>query len=428
MARTVAVLSVCVISAMIVVDAKIGFVKDLSMDATFPPPVFRPDPSIPEGHLRPLGWQRRPDGPVRSEREMPNTREFYSDYVDKSIPVVFRNGVTEAPAFTLWEKDEYLMSKYGKQNVTVTVKVMRHRDEVHTAPQVMTLKKFMYNYLYEEWYLASTIPPALMAELPVPKCLRCGTISRSLQEAELWVSSGGTSSRLHSHDDHNLHCVFFGRRDFILIDNQFRNNFAFIHDYEGSLSGHSRLNMEIINSFKYKNIIMTPWIWSTLYPGDCIFIPAGYLHQVRSYGRSISLTVKFAPSTSFDDNGCKLIEEEFLPLTEASFTWTFTEGRRHLSNSQLNAETLKNLLLLQMGTRHSLSRDKFRHFYQASMASGSEHPPADEVFAMLAGEGKQELGRLQLISLADDLLLAVAAIFNSAQPGYRQHATLHEEF
>lgn len=55
---------------------------------------------------------------------------------------------------------------------------------------------------------------------------------------------------------------------------------------------------------------------------------AGYLHQVRSYGRSISLTVKFAPSTSFDDNGCKLIEEEFLPLTEASFTWTFTEGRR----------------------------------------------------------------------------------------------------
>lgn len=62
------------------------------------------------------------------------------------------------------------------------------------------------------------------------------------------------------------------------------------------------------------------------------------------------------------------------------------------------------------------------------VCQGSEHPPADEVFAMLAGEGKQELGRLQLISLADDLLLAVAAIFNSAQPGYRQHATLHEEF
>lgn len=55
MARTITLLSVCVISAIIVVDAKIGFVKDLSMDATFPPPVFRPDPSIPEGHLRPLG-------------------------------------------------------------------------------------------------------------------------------------------------------------------------------------------------------------------------------------------------------------------------------------------------------------------------------------------------------------------------------------
>ena len=38
-----------------VAQGKIGFVKDQSMDATFPPPVFKPDPSIPEGHLRPLG-------------------------------------------------------------------------------------------------------------------------------------------------------------------------------------------------------------------------------------------------------------------------------------------------------------------------------------------------------------------------------------
>lgn len=66
----------------------------------------------------------------------------------------------------------------------------------------------------------------------------------------------------------------------------------------------------------------------SVYTTGHLMCAAGYLHQVRSYGRSISLTVKFAPSTSFDDNGCKLIEEEFLPLTEASFTWTFTEGRR----------------------------------------------------------------------------------------------------
>ena len=63
--------------------------------------------------------------------------------------------------------------------------------------------------------------------LQLPKCLRCGTLSQYLQEAELWMSSGGTSSRLHSHDDHNLHCVLFGRRDFILMEGQFKQNFKY---------------------------------------------------------------------------------------------------------------------------------------------------------------------------------------------------------
>ena len=54
----------------------------------------------------------------------------------------------------------------------------------------------------------------------------------------------------------------------------------------------------------------------------------GYLHQVRSYGRSLSLTVLFASVPSFQDDGCALMEEEFRPLSDAVFTWTFAEGQR----------------------------------------------------------------------------------------------------
>ena len=32
----------------------------------------------------------------------------------------------------------------------------------------------------------------------------------------------------------------------------------------------------------YLRIADVPWTWATLYPGDCIFIPAQYIHQVRS--------------------------------------------------------------------------------------------------------------------------------------------------
>ncbi len=37
------------------------------------------------------------------------------------------------------------------------------------------------------------------------------------------MSSGGTSSLVHAHADHNLHCVLSGRKDFILIDPAFRD-------------------------------------------------------------------------------------------------------------------------------------------------------------------------------------------------------------
>jgi len=47
-------------------------------------------------------------------------------------------------------------------------------------------------------------------------------------ESELWMSSGGTSSLLHSHADHDLHCVIAGRKDFILVQRQFKHVFHFV--------------------------------------------------------------------------------------------------------------------------------------------------------------------------------------------------------
>jgi len=54
-----------------------------------------------------------------------------------------------------------------------------------------------------------------------------------LEESELWMSSGGTASLLHSHADHNLHCVLAGRKDFILIHAQHKGKLAFHADVSG---------------------------------------------------------------------------------------------------------------------------------------------------------------------------------------------------
>ena len=61
----------------------------------------------------------------------------------------------------------------------------------------------------------------------LPNLLTCGTYKERLTEAELWMSSGGTSSLLHSHGEHNLHCVIDGRKDFIIIEPKYKAVFKY---------------------------------------------------------------------------------------------------------------------------------------------------------------------------------------------------------
>ncbi|XP_005104510.2 uncharacterized protein LOC101847982 [Aplysia californica] len=436
---TILVASCCV---QWVVAIKGGFIKDQAMDAVFPGPVYKQDKSLPVGHMRPLGWQREPDGPIREFEEMPAAREFFEDFIDKSLPAVFRNGVKDAPAFTTWEDDNYLSQKYGHLNVSVRLKMGRHRDKVLSEGQVMKFQKFLFDYMYDELYLASVIPREMMDELPLPKCVRCGTVAERLLSSQLWMSSGGTSSLVHSHDDHLLHCVLFGRRDFILINGAHKKSFDYHDDYPNSRGGHSDMTTDMINVFRYKSIPNVPWIWSTLYAGDCLFVPAGYLHQVRSYGRSVSVTLEFAPLSSFDDTGCMLMEEEFVPLSDALYYLAFEEGELRLSETEMDAEQLRSLLLVLMGRDDVISENKFSHFYHEVLGTGKEITTGSDVFAyMTSGEGESQLTRKDVNSMSAQVLLEVATAFNEGyinrkkareaqakMPRTKIHRGLKEEF
>ena len=67
--------------------------------------------------------------------------------------------------------------RFGRIKVSVTMRRQLFRQEkVIRNIQVMQLKKFLYEYMYEDWYLSSTIPADIMKELPV----RCyGNTSRN---------------------------------------------------------------------------------------------------------------------------------------------------------------------------------------------------------------------------------------------------------
>ncbi|BFZ20273.1 hypothetical protein BsWGS_23312 [Bradybaena similaris] len=394
--------------------ARFGFLKDQSIEATFPMPVYiHPHASLPAGHLMPLGQQRRPDSPIHEVTEMPGIREFFEKYVKPSKPAVFRQSVTQAPAYEKWT-DKYLTEKYGSINVTVRVKIARRRSLIVSETKVIKMRKFIYDYMYDDLYLASLLPKQMMPDLPLPKCLRCGTLSENLVTAELWMSGGGTSSQIHSHDNHLIHCVIFGRRDFILIENMHKHAFSWIDDFPGSLGGHSDIDTERVNTYVFKQILRVPWIWSTLYPGDCLFVPAGYLHQVRSHGRSVSTTVEFFPVNEFDDSGCELKEKDFIPMSDAYFLMEMANGRTRLRDTELNVERLRHILISLTDKSNVLTQEKFEHFYKQVLGEDPALPSPTSVFNMLkAGEQQEHLSKTSLLSLGTSILQKVADIFNS---------------
>jgi lysine-specific demethylase 8 len=43
-----------------------------------------------------------------------------------------------------------------------------------------------------------------------------------MHETNFWMSNGGTRSVIHYDADENLHCIINGSKDFLMIENKFK--------------------------------------------------------------------------------------------------------------------------------------------------------------------------------------------------------------
>eukprot|EP00058_Branchiostoma_floridae_P020199 XP_002605689.1 hypothetical protein BRAFLDRAFT_121833 [Branchiostoma floridae] len=305
----------------------IHFPKDMRTDVQFPPIVKRSDSGLPDGHLRPLGYQKKPEARVKEYQELLAPREFWEQHVQHRVPLVYRQAVVKAPAFTKWQTDDYIREKYGDLDVLIEKKV-ESRD---AQPQQMPLKEFLDSYEYEDWYVVSLLPDPMREEMMVPRSILCGTFRQHILESNLWISAGGTSSVLHYDADHNLHCLLSGRKDFILIHPKYADQLDLEEKRKFSGSGYSTMNMDMINIFTNPHIAKIPWTWATLRPGDCIFIPSdmGYMNvevlrqgllQVFREGNTTSLTAEIFSSmfeaTVLDDGEEEMTEEDQKDMLE----------------------------------------------------------------------------------------------------------------
>lgn len=385
------------------------FPKDVSTDFEFPPKFRRSNvQGLPDGHLRPLGWQKLPDGEVDTVEEIPDPVTFWEKYVQEKAPLVIRNGVNKtSECFTEWD-DKFLKSEYGHIDIDVIQKKPGDRME----PEVMSFKRFLLRYNLEDWYLVNTIPDEMLHGIPLMNCLMCGTFFEHLQEAEMWMSSGGTSSNLHYDADHNMHCLVDGRKDFIMVDPKYKDKLSF-EDNEHDLTGYSKIDSEQVNMFEYPRVAKVNWKWTTLWPGDCIFIPAGHLHQVRSYGRSFSYTTLWTPTTNFNETGCSDLDvnSHARSLADIDFVWKLYDGKRLINTDKWDdPETLRHHLMSLLREDAKLPRERFYSYFemaQNDLCRERETTP-HAAFRQLDSKKKNYLTAKNIKNLSENQLRRVA--------------------
>ncbi|XP_019622008.1 PREDICTED: lysine-specific demethylase 8-like [Branchiostoma belcheri] len=402
----------------------IHFPKDMRTDVQFPPIVKRSDSGLPDGHLRPLGYQKKPEARVKEYQELLAPREFWEQHVQHRVPLIYRQAVVKAPAFLKWQTDEHIRENYGALDVLIEKKVASG-----VAPlERMSLKDFLDSYEYEDWYVVSLLPDPMREEMMVPRSLLCGTFRRHVLETNLWMSAGGTSSMLQYDADHNLQCLLSGRKDFIMIHPKYADQLDLEEKKKFSGSGYSTMNMDMINVFTNPHISKIPWTWATLRPGDCIFIPSGYFYQVRSYGRSIAGSILWSPLPEFDDSDCASADiDQFTPLSQVNMMWTYKKGDRVLEMRHTDPEIFRAGLLTLLKDRDRLRPEHFEYFYADLMGDKADPPRAREIFGLLDQTKKGSVSLQEIRDMDAAVLKTVARYLDSPHGAVKDHDHTHDE-
>lgn len=266
-----------------------------------PDEVSSTDFSAPPGHLEPLGSRN-----VKHSLEVINDFltpiEFFKNYVYPIKPVLIRGGAKISPALTKWT-DEYFLSLPESNDFNVTAE--QRKKEIRTFPAYdVSFKEFVSTYRKEDIYMVNGVPPFLQKDVMLPPPLLCNDIVKDkLIDTVMWFSSGGTKSVLHNDDVDNINCLFSGTKELLFIDYKKYKKQVPIDFPSGGYSG---VDVDRVDFVKYPSLENVEYFNVTMEPGDCLFIPYKWYHQVRSYDRNIAVNVWWKHLPDFVPQDCDM--------------------------------------------------------------------------------------------------------------------------
>lgn len=237
------------------------------------------------GHLRPM-QQQAGSKPLPELFNVPTFEDFWSKYVRTNTPVVLRGHAKMHPAFERWT-DEYLAKTWGKRVVSAE---KQKSEERGGASVELTVAEFVDQMYDEDLYGIFDFDhdSRAKADFYAPLPVACKEIKA--QSLTLWISSGGTTSVLHTDDAENFLMLLEGNKSVMLVhQDQAQKLYAHIAEHRGTSPVHQD-RVDMANFPKFADV---EWFSGELGPGDTLFIPHSYWHQVNSKGRNLAANLWF---------------------------------------------------------------------------------------------------------------------------------------
>ncbi|XP_076820480.1 jumonji C domain-containing protein 5-like [Clavelina lepadiformis] len=242
-----------------------------------------------KGHLKPLGSHQPADGDILQIPSL-TASDFYSKFVKHNQPVILRGLLNSSKPLDLWN-DDYLHTKFGDE--VVNVDFTKYENRLSSGDDLQ-LHEFLETYeASSDMYLITTLPKSMQKEFPLPQCLNSALFKNRLQDFVLWFSSGGTNSLLHYDTVENLYCQLFGSKHWFMVDPWIAKKHIIEDHPEGQ---YTSVNVSMVDMEKYPGLRNMPWWSARSYPGDCIYVPLNWWHQVHSEeSRNMAVNIWWAP-------------------------------------------------------------------------------------------------------------------------------------
>ena len=132
--------------------------------------------------------------------------------------------------------------------------------------------------------------PALLQSLARDCALPRMIPSRYLTEGVIWIGCAGPVTPLHFDESENLNCVVRGRKRWVMFPQREATNLL-RDDHDGRGSILTSLEQLTADERWHGGDVRTAYSCETS-PGDMLYVPAGYVHQVYS-GHEPSIAVNF---------------------------------------------------------------------------------------------------------------------------------------